>query len=526
MSASPVEPTVPTAAPRHDPYAALRSSDFRYFALGNVAGIIGWQMVSVVVGWELYDRTNSKTALGLVGLVQVIPLLLLALPAGHLVDRHDRRRVMLVSQIVLAAAGLLLGVASLFAGHIPNVGALRACNEACATFSAWLGETHFRYDDPYVPLMFGLLAVNGAGRVFSQPAKSALLPQLVSPGLFPNAVTWNSSLFEVSTITGPAVGGLLVAALQSGGQRSSGFAWAYPAVYFANAALQLGYFAALLPVKTRTPPRAKEPMTLASLSAGVRYVWTTKIILATLTLDLFAVILGGATALLPVYAKDILHVGPAGLGWLRAAPSIGAVSTALLLTHLPPMKKAGRNMLLAVAGFGIATIVFGYSTWFWVSLAMLALTGAFDNVSVVVRHTLVQTLTPDEMRGRVSAVNAIFIGSSNQLGSLESGLTAAFFGTVPSVVLGGLGTILVTAVAAVAWPDLRRYGAITRDRSEPQPGFEPVMKGTTGTSEVVTPNVVTAVELEEASALGALEEPATVGLILPGKASTARPPSA
>jgi MFS family permease len=229
-------------------------------------------------------------------------------------------------------------------------------------------------------------------------------------------------------------------------------------------------------------------MTLASLSAGVRYVWSTKIILGTLTLDLFAVILGGATALLPVYAKDILHVGPAGLGWLRAAPSIGAVTTALLLAHLPPMKHAGRNMLWAVAGFGVATVVFGLSTSFGLSLVMLVLTGATDNVSVVIRHTLVQTLTPDAMRGRVSAVNAIFIGSSNQLGSLESGLTAAAFGTVPAVVLGGIGTIVVTALAAAAWPALRRYRT---DRAAPEGpagetgrGFEVVPAGNPGAQQV------------------------------------------
>jgi MFS family permease len=486
-SADPAVDTSPSDLVRHDPYAALRSRDFRYFALGNVAGIIGWQMVSVVVGWELYSRTNSKTALGLVGLVQVIPLLLLALPAGHVVDRHDRRRVMLATQLILAATGLTLGVASLLSNRIPDVEVLRGCNAAFAALSGWLGETGYRYDDPYVPLMFGLLAVNGAGRVLSQPAKSALLPQLVPAGLFANAVTWNSSLFEVSSMAGPAVGGLLVAALQTGGAASAWWAWAYPAVYFANAVLQFGYFVALLPVKARTPPRAKEPLTLASLSAGVRYVWSTKIILATLTLDLLAVILGGAVALLPVYAKDILHVGPAGLGWLRAAPSIGAVSTALLLAHRPPMKKAGRNMLWAVAGFGAATVVFGFSTWFWLSLGMLVLTGALDNVSVVVRHTLVQTLAPDEMRGRVSAVNAIFIGSSNQLGSLESGLTAAAFGTVPAVVLGGVGTIVVTALAAVAWPELRRYGPMTRPPAdEPRRGFEPVAAG--GVSAPATPS--------------------------------------
>jgi MFS family permease len=443
--------------PRHDPYGALRLRDYRLYAVGNVAGTIGWQMVSVVVGWELYQRTNSKTALGLVGLVQVIPLLLFSLHVGHLVDRHDRRRIILISQVVLAIAGLLLGIASLRGNQIPDSSVLQWCNHQCAAAAAWLGESNFRFDDPYVPLMFGLLLVNAAARVLNQPAKAAFLPQLVPPSLFANAVTWNSSLFEICSMAGPALGGGIVAMLQISPAHTG---WAYPVVYFLNAGLQAAQFITLLPIHTHASPRVKEPVTLDSLSAGIRYVWNTKIILATLTLDLFAVVLGGAVALLPVYAKDILNVGPAGLGWLRAAPSIGAFGMALAIAHLPPMNRAGRNMLIAVAGFGLATVVFGYSRDFWLSMGMLVLTGAFDNVSVVIRHTLVQTLTPDEMRGRVSAVNSIFIGSSNQIGTLESGLTAAWLGTVPSVVLGGVGTIVVVVFAAVAWPQLRRFGRL------------------------------------------------------------------
>lgn len=450
---------------KHDPYAALRLRDYRFYAAGNVAGVIGWQMISVVVGWELYERTNSKTALGLVGLVQVVPLLLFSLHAGHMVDRYSRRAIILISQIVLTAAGLLLGIASLKSEHIPNLPVLQWTNHQCAAMAAWLHESNFHFDDPYVPLMFGLLFVNAAARVLNQPAKQAFLPQLVPPALFSNAITWNSSLFEICSMAGPALGGGMVAMLQTTGETAA--SWAFPAVYFLNAALQLAQFVSLLPVHAHSQPRTKEPVTLDSLSAGVRYVWNTKIILATLTLDLFAVILGGATALLPVYARDILNVGPAGLGWLRAAPSIGAFSMAIALAHLPPMQRAGRNMLWAVAGFGLATIVFGYSRNFWLSLGMLVFTGAFDNVSVVIRHTLVQTLTPDAMRGRVSAVNGIFIGSSNQIGTLESGLTAAWLGTVTSVVVGGVGTIIVVMFAAMAWPELRKYGRLGAHDTEP-----------------------------------------------------------
>ncbi|HEX8916449.1 MAG TPA: MFS transporter [Humisphaera sp.] len=463
----------PEPPPRHDPYAALRVGDFRLFSLGFAASVIGLQAMSVAVGWELYARTGSKAVLGLVGLVQVVPVLVLSLPAGHVADRFDRRRVLLLSQFLLAVIGAAMAWASFgyaatapAEGRLPGAevpasraGPLSATNAAVARMAHALGETGGRFDDPYVPVLLGLLLLNAAARSVGGPARSAFLPELVPPSLFGNAVTWNSSIFEVCSMAGPAAGGGIIAALLGAGPAAA--PWAYPATYLAAAACQLVFAVLVWPVRPVTAPRPREPLTVGSLSAGVRYVFTTPILLATLTLDLFAVILGGAVALLPVYAKDILHVGPLGLGALRAAPSVGAFLMATLIAHLPPMKRAGRNMLWAVAGFGAATVVFGYSRDFWLSLAMLALTGAFDNVSVVVRQTLVQVLTPDAMRGRVSAVNAIFIQSSNQIGTLESGFTAAVMGTVPSVVFGGVGTIVVVLLAAVAWPQLRRYGALT-----------------------------------------------------------------
>lgn len=321
------------------------------------------------------------------------------------------------------------------------------------------------FDDPFVPVLYLIVFAQGTIRAFSQPARSALMPMIVPASLFANAVTWNSSAQELCTVLGPAIGGGLIAILL---RQPNTVPWAYPTVYLLNAALQLAQSVALLPIHIIAPPRATEKTTFASLTAGLQFVWYEKIVLAALTLDLFAVILGGATALLPVFARDILHVGPARLGWLRAAPSIGAVGMAMLIAHRPPMARAGRNLLWGVAGFGVATIVFGVSRNFWLSFGMLMLTGAFDNISVVIRLTLVQLRTPESMRGRVSAVNMIFIGSSNQIGALESGLTAAAFGPVASTVFGGVGTIAVVLLTALLWPQMRKLGALHAPPAEPQ----------------------------------------------------------
>jgi len=445
----------------HDPYAALRLRDFRFFAVGNVASVLGNQMTAVAIGWELYQRTNSATALGLVGFFQLIPLLALSIPAGHAVDRLDRKSVVVTSQVVLTVSAVVLGLVSLWHDRIPVVGLFQFSNRACFALATALGEKNVVFGDPFVPVLYAVIFVQGAIRAFNQPAKTSLMPMIVPSRIFPNAVTWNSSIQETCSMIGPALGGGIVAILL---RQPPTVSWAYPAVYLLNALLQLCQSIALLPIRAIAPPRAHEETTVKSLTAGLRYVWNDKIILAALTLDLFAVVLGGATALLPMFAKDILHVGPSGLGWLRAAPSLGAVGMAMLIAHRPPMMQAGKNLLWCVAGFGAATILFGLSKNFWLSMGMLVLTGAFDNVSVVIRHTLVQLRTPDAMRGRVSAVNAVFIGSSNQLGALESGMTAAIFGAVASVVLGGVGTILVVVTAALLWPEVRRLGALDSSR--------------------------------------------------------------
>jgi MFS family permease len=402
----------------HDPYAALRIRDYRRLVAVNVLGSVATQIQSVAVGWELYERTNSAAALGYVGLVQFLPVLFLSLPAGQAADRYSR-------QLVLMAAQGLMSITAL----------------GLAALSYWQGP---------VALVYVCLFFAGVSQAFNSPARWSLLPLIVPSAVLTNAVTWNSSAWQVAATAGPALAGFVIARKNS--------------AMTAYVLTALSCAAALLLVATlrpRRPSRSSEPATLKSLMAGIRYVYRTKLILATITLDLFAVLLGGATALLPIYARDILDIGPVGLGWLRAAPSIGALLMALALAHVRPLQRAGLTLLWAVAGFGAATIVFGLSTNPWLSFAMLAATGALDNISIVVRGTLVQALTPDDMRGRVSAVNSIFIVSSNELGAFESGITAAWFGPVASVVAGGIGTIVVVLAVVARWPEVLRLGSLT-----------------------------------------------------------------
>ena len=297
--------------------------------------------------------------------------------------------------------------------------------------------------------IYGCLFAAGVARTFLWPASQAFLPQLVPRRIFSRAVTWNTGAFHLSSVLGPAAGGALIALTHKA-----------VVVYAINAVATLACLALIALVRSRQAVIPRAEMSLASLLAGFKFVYQTKIILGTITLDLFAVLLGGATALLPVYAKDILHAGPTGLGILQAALPLGSVVSAFYLAHRSPLQRAGRALIRAVAAFGVATIAFGLSRWFWLSFAMLFICGAVDNVSVVVRHTLVQLLTPDEMRGRVSAVNSLFIGTSNELGGFESGLVAQLFGPVISVVTGGVGTILVVIATALNWPEIRKYGRL------------------------------------------------------------------
>jgi hypothetical protein len=412
---------------RHDPYAALRHPSYCGLLAVCVAATVAARMQAAVVGWELYERTDSRFLLGLVGLVQFLPVLVLFLPAGHAIDRYSRKWLLLGGLGGLAAASLGLTALSFFEGP--------------------------------VLLVFACLLLAGVCRAFSNPARWALLPQVVPAEALANAVTWNSSGMQMALVVGPLFGG---AGIRASGDR------AWP-VYLAAGLIGLTCAALLLLIRPQPSARPREEMSLASLLAGVKFVARTRPILATITLDLFAALFGGVNALLPVFAKDILEVDSFGLGCLWAAPPVGAVVMAAVVAHRPPFREAGVAMLVAVAGYGLATIGFGLSTNVVVSVLLLALAGAADNVSVVVRGTLVQVLTPDAMRGRVSAVNALFIDSSNYLGDFESGVTADWFGPVLSVVGGGVGAVLVVLAAALAWPEILRLGPLHRPGSGAAP---------------------------------------------------------
>ncbi|MBV8782347.1 MAG: MFS transporter [Phycisphaerae bacterium] len=402
-------------SPEVDPYAALRHSDCRLYLIGWVLSVIGSQVQSVAIAWELFQRTHSNMTLGWVGLVQAAPVILLSLPAGQIADWFDRRKIVIFTQ---------------------------TCAAACS-----IGLAIFSHMHVSIGWMYGLLFLGAVFQAIGWPARSALLIHTVPTHEFSNAMTWASSGFQVASVAGPALGGLILIKT-------------VPGAYIVDALFQLSFAACLLALTIRPAEHNSEPANLKTVLAGVRFVLDTPIILAMITLDLFAVLLGGATYLLPAYADTILHVGSVGFGWLRSAPAIGAFVMALIIAHRPPMKRAGQSLLLAVTGFGIATIIFGISRSYLLSLLMLGLTGMFDNVSVVVRHTLVQVMTPDAMRGRVSAVNNIFVGSSNELGGFESGFTAALMGPVASVVLGGIGTLAVVATVFFVWPQVREFGSL------------------------------------------------------------------
>lgn len=419
-------PPIPEEAinPTHDSYGALRSRDFRLLIIGAFLAFFGQQMVTVAIGWELYDRTGSALALGGVGLAQVIPIILLFLPAGYIIDRFNRKYVMIAS--VIAQTLATIGLSGLSFTHGPLF------------------------------LIYLCLFVIGVAQCFSLPASQVLVSQVVDERSFENAMTWRSSVTQLSAVIGPAIGGFLIGIF-----RGAAF------VYVVSACLTIVFIFLLsvMHVKPSQVHKAGRPSP-GELLDGLRFLKQTQVMLAAITLDLFAVLLGGATSLLPIFAKNILHVGPFGLGCLQGADSVGAVSMALLLAYRPPFQHAGRTLLLAVTGFGIVTIIFGLSHWFWLSLLALFVLGACDNISVVIRSTLALVRTPDEMRGRVGAVNSLFIGTSNQLGGFESGLTAQLFGPVISVVAGGIGTILVVILVGTFWSDMRNLRTLRENPSE------------------------------------------------------------
>ncbi len=406
---------------RIDPYAAFRVPAYSLFVFGSLLVQVGGAAQGLAIGWEMYTRTDDPFALGIVGLLQAIPMLLLTLPCGYLADVYDRKKLMIISMIGTSATSVAL--------------------------------FFFSRNEGSIPWMYVLLLLDSAFLRLGQPARVAITPLLVPPKILENAIKWRSSLFQMSAVIGPAVGGFIIA-------------WSVPAAYLFSATTTVIFLFMLLAIKLPDAKRAQRGQILRRLREGMEFVWNKKTLLGAISLDLFAVLLGGAVYLLPVFARDLIE--PAFdmtpeqmLGWLRAAPAVGALTMAVYLAHRPPFRRGGYAMLLGVAAFGVATIVFGISTNFWLSWVMLFLTGAFDNISVVVRHTLVQLQTPNEMRGRVSAVNSIFIGSSNELGGFESGAVAKFFGPVVSVISGGIGTLLVVAAWTGLFPALRRFGSFS-----------------------------------------------------------------
>jgi MFS family permease len=399
--------------------AAFTHPDFVLFEIARFLIVAAVEMQAVAVGWQVYEITQRALDLGLVGLAQFLPGILLFLVSGHASDRFDRRKVLGVCYAGYAVCSALLLILAAQGAHA-------------------------------VRPIYLVLILLGVVRSFNGTASRSILPQLVPEEHFSNAVAWNATTFQAATILGPSLGGILYAAFHG------------PSIVYAVATVtSLGALFSTFGIKTRQLARRREPTTIKTVFAGLNFIWREKLILGAISLDLFAVLLGGAVALLPVYAKEILHTGPWGLGLLRTAPGVGAAIMAVALAHRPLRGGAGIALFWSVAGFGVFTIIFGLSHSLTVSLISLVLLGASDMISVIIRATLTQVRTPDEMRGRVTAVDMVFIGTSNEFGQFESGLTAQWFGTVPAVVLGGVGTLLVISLWAWIFPELRRAGPLS-----------------------------------------------------------------
>lgn len=393
-------------------HSAFASRDFRVFFASRLMSALGHQMEVVAIGWLVYSMTESAFALGLIGLASFAPVFIMTIPAGHAADRFDRRLIAILCYLAVALGSLGLIIA------------------------AMIGK-----DALYA--VYAIAALLGTARAFASPATQALMPTLVKTDALPNAISWGTFAWQTASIVGPALGGVL-------------YIFGPAVVFGSGTAMFLGSALCLFLLRTRAERKPREPATLAVALAGFKFIRNNPVIFGAISLDLFAVLLGGAVAMLPIYARDILQTGPWGLGLLRASVSVGAILMAVLLARYPLKRRAGARMLIAVGVFGLATIGFAVSTSLIISLIMLFIMGAADMVSVYVRQTLVQIETPDAMRGRVSAVSTVFIGASNELGEFESGMMAAAFGTVPSVVMGGVGAIGIVLLWAWLFPDLRK----------------------------------------------------------------------
>src|SRR5579864_7935357 len=416
---------MPSTADARAGRAAFTHPGFVLFQIARFLIVAAVDMQVVAVGWQVYEITKRPLDLGYVGLAQFLPAILLFPISGHASDRFERRQV------------------------------LSACYGGYAVCFALLLLLSRRA--PSIELIYIVLILIGVVRSFNSTASRSILPQLVPTEHFPNAVAWNASIFQAATILGPSFGGIVYAAARGP-----------EAVYAIAMVTAVGATISSFRIRPEVKPRPREPLSLKTVFAGLHYIWNKKLILGAISLDLFAVLLGGAVALLPVYAREILHTGPWGLGLLRTAPGVGAAVMAVLLAHRPLRGKSGQALLWAVAGFGIFTIIFGLSRSLTLSLISLLLLGASDMISVIIRATLTQLATPDAMRGRVTAVDMIFIGTSNEFGQFESGVTAQWFGTVPAVVLGGMGTLVVIALWAWMFPELRQAGDLHAIRSDEQ----------------------------------------------------------
>ena len=404
----------------HDPYSSLRIRDFRLFISARLFLTLGTQMQSVIVGWQIYEHTKDPLALGLIGLSEAIPFIITALFAGHVADILERKKI-IISGISLLALGTL-----------------------CLLYFT-LNSSQVLKEFGVFPIYI-IIFLTGIARAFIGPALFAFLSQLLPKELYSNAATFNSTIYHLGSILGPAFGGLLYGFI--------GISLTY-SIDIALILISIVLFSCIASRPLLNKLGEKEPL-LKSLSAGVKFVFKTPVVLGALSLDLFAVFFGGAVALLPIFANEILKLGPEGLGLLRSAPAFGAVLMALVMIYKPPTMNAGRNLNIAVTGFGLCMILFALSTNIYLSFILLTLSGAFDNVSVVIRSTILQLMTPNDMRGRVSAVNSIFIGSSNEIGEFESGLAAKIFGLIPSVIFGGLMTIIVVITTFRLVPKLKK----------------------------------------------------------------------
>jgi MFS family permease len=403
----------------HDAYAVLKLKDFRLFLSFRFFMTIAAQMQSIIVGWQVYKLTHDPLSLGLIGLAEAVPFISVALYAGHIADRFNRKKVILWFDLLfLLASGLLLLITWKQEGTTGMYGVL--------------------------PIYF-CVAISGIARAFLYPATIALMAQVVPRSLYTNSSTWNSTIWQVAAITGPALGGLIY-----------GF-FGVKVAYMAVIVSMLVSFLLLLNIRSRpVPPMVEKETVMERLINGIRFVFSSQLLLGAMALDMFAVLFGGAVAMLPVFAAEVLKVGPEGLGLLRASPMIGAVLMSIVLAYRPPVAKAGRLLMIGVAGFGISIICFALSKNFYLSMGLLALSGMFDNISVVIRLATMQLVAPDEMRGRVASVNSIFIGSSNEIGSFESGVAAKLMGLIPSVVFGGIMTLMIVGATAKWAPKLRR----------------------------------------------------------------------